>query len=277
MNQVEKFNKRYGKVKADEKVIHEKSMKEKEKDQVDAQPLMKEGGLKEAAMVVSHEGMSLFANMFTNSIVSAVEKSVLENQKQVLQNIESTIDRVVTSRLTEVLEGLVEGLRKYEEPSENLMVTMSKLNVTSDELDELKNVYDKFMQGNAGTAVPAEDVFGYVTVSSQDTKRDIKQPMPEPKETKLVLPKKEPQTSKEKEPNKKLHREDAIEVAIEFIKQQEEPISGAVVNKYLKTVGIEPYKNPTTFMQRVQKKEPRIIKEGFGTYKYVETNFKPVI
>lgn len=277
MNQVEKFNKRYGKVKADEKVIHEKSMKEKEKDQVDAQPLMKESGLKEAAMVISHEGMSLFANMFTNSIVSAVEKSVLENQKQVLQNIESTIDRVVTSRLTEVLEGLVEGLRKYEEPSENLMVTMSKLNVTSDELDELKNVYDKFMQGNAGTAVPAEDVFGYVTVSSQDTKRDIKQPMPEPKETKLVLPKKEPQTSKEKEPNKKLHREDAIEVAIEFIKQQEEPISGAVVNKYLKTVGIEPYKNPTTFMQRVQKKEPRIIKEGFGTYKYVETNFKPVI
>ncbi|AID50656.1 hypothetical protein [Bacillus phage CP-51] len=89
---LERFQARQGKMKGDEKAIHESAMKKQmTADMYDE--LKDEGNIEEAAMVVSRDGMKLLGQMLTNSI-------------------ESSMDRVLDRKLDEKLGQLLSGLHK---------------------------------------------------------------------------------------------------------------------------------------------------------------------
>jgi hypothetical protein len=67
--------------------------------------LMEAGSLKEAAVVFSHEGMKAFAEMFGNSVESAIARNT--------NGIEQVIERVVERKLKEMLAGATEGLQEF--------------------------------------------------------------------------------------------------------------------------------------------------------------------
>lgn len=320
MNQVEKFNKRWGKKKADEKVVNETSMKKakESEDKVDPTPLLKESGLKEAAIVISSEGMELFTNMFSNSVNTAVNKALQDNQDKLIEQV----DNVVTARLSEVLEGLIEGMRKsapeqpqlkasnvtdnqksllrelvmkapttviptekeamelYHEGVKELMNTDPKMTIP---IEEVKNISTEifYNQGIELVGVRADRV-------PQEPSSEKRKPFFQDEEGKKVevgedlapiereVRAKMATELKESE-SVNYSRDDAVGVAVEFLRNAKEPQLAAKINKHLSSVGIEPYKNPSTFMNKVMKKEPRVQKAGFGTYTFVETTFKPVL
>ncbi|WCS68482.1 hypothetical protein Goe16_00640 [Bacillus phage vB_BsuM-Goe16] len=303
MSQVDKFNKRWGIKKADEKVVNETSMKKSKENEgkVDATPLLKESGLKEAAIVISSEGMDLFSKMFANSVSTVVDKALTDHQDKLIEQV----DNIVTTRLGEVLEGLIAGMRKSAHPQ------IKASDVTEDQKELLREMIKKAPVTVAPTkesvnelvdtdTVPTDNISAEI-FRNQDIKFDGVQadqvPQDPPSEKhKPFFPDEEKKVKvgedlaprelkvhakmatelKENNPTN-YDRDDAVGVAVEFLRTSSEPQLAAKVNKHLKTVGIEPYKNPTTFMNKVMKKEPRVQKAGFGTYSYVETNFKPVL
>jgi len=93
---LERFQARQGKVKGDEKAIHEASMKKQmTADMYDE--LKDEGNIEEAAMVVSRDGMKLLGQMLTNSIDSSIER---------------VLDRKLDEKLGQLLSGLSKGLQE---------------------------------------------------------------------------------------------------------------------------------------------------------------------
>ena len=315
MNQVEKFNKRWGIKKTDEKVVNETAMKKAKdnEDKVDPTSLLKESGLKEAAIVISSEGMDLFSKMFANSVSTAVDKALADHQDKLIEQVDS----VVTTRLGEVLEGLIEGMRKSAQPQikasnvtedqkellrEMVKKAPSVVVPTREEAMQLYHTGDKvkeLMDTDPATIVPEElknisaEIFRNQGTKLEGARADQvpqeppsekrKPFFPDEKDKKVevgedLAPKELKVNAKMAEENRKSYdRDDAVGVAVEFLRRSNEPQLAAKINKHLKTVGIEPYKNPTTFMNKVMKKEPRVQKAGFGTYNYVETNFKPVL
>lgn len=315
MSQVDKFNKRWGIKKTDEKVVNEASMKRDKENEgkVDPMPLLKESGLKEAAIVISSEGMDLFSKMFANSVSTVVDKALTDHQDKLIEQV----DNIVTTRLSEVLEGLIAGMRKSAHPQ------IKAANVTEDQKEFLREMVKKapsvvvptreeamqlyhtgdkvkeLMDTDPATIVPEElknisaEIFRNQGIKLEGVRADQvpqeppsekrKPFFPDEKDKKVevgedLAPKELKVNAKMAEENRKSYdRDDAVGVAVEFLRQSNEPQLAAKINKHLKTVGIEPYKNPTTFMNKVMKKEPRVQKAGFGTYNYVETNFKPVL
>uniref|UniRef100_A0AAU8BC05 Repressor Rok winged helix domain-containing protein n=1 Tax=Bacillus phage Adastra TaxID=3143958 RepID=A0AAU8BC05_9CAUD len=318
MNQVEKFNKRWGKMKADEKVVNEASMKKakESEDKVDPTSLLKESGLKEAAIVISSEGMELFTKMFANSVNTAVDKALADHQDKLIKQV----DDVVTTRLGEVLEGLIEGVRKSAQPQ------IKASNATEDQKELLREMIKKAPATVVPTDKESMELYHEGVKHLMNTDPKVVVPIEEVKNISTEIfynqgielegvradrPSQEPPNEKRKpffqgEEGKKVEvgedlapierevrakmatelkesesvnysRDDAVGVAVEFLRNAKEPQLAAKINKHLSSVGIEPYKNPTTFMNKVMKKEPRVQKAGFGTYTFVETTFKPVI
>ncbi|ACI90963.1 gp2.31 [Bacillus phage SPO1] len=314
MNQVEKFNKRWGIKKTDEKVVNETAMKKAKdnEDKVDPTSLLKQSGLKEAAIVISSEGMDLFSKMFANSVSTAVDKALADHQDKLIEQV----DNVVTTRLGEVLEGLIEGMRKSAQPQ------IKASNVTEDQKELLREMIKKapatvvptdkesmelyhegvkhLMNTDPKMVVPIEEVKNISTeifynqgIELEGVRADRPSQEPSSEKRKPFFPDEEGKKVEvgedlapiERKVNavmatelkKSYDRDDAVGVAVEFLKNSTEPQLAAKVNKHLESKGIEPYKNPTTFMNKVMKKEPRVQKAGFGTYTFVETTFKPVL
>lgn len=91
---LERFQARQGKMKGDEKAIHESSIKKQmTADMYDE--LKDEGNIEEAAMVVSRDGMKLLGQMLTNSIEGSIER---------------VLDRKLDDKLGQLLSGLHKGI-----------------------------------------------------------------------------------------------------------------------------------------------------------------------
>jgi len=103
---VEKSKKQY----VDSQVIRQEEAKREQEEHkrfgtTGAKELMKAGGIKEAAVVFSHEGMNAFATMFANSTEASVQKA--------LSNLEPMIERIIEQKLIEMLEGATQGIQEF--------------------------------------------------------------------------------------------------------------------------------------------------------------------
>lgn len=116
-SQVDKFYKKWNKDQSDMHILHQqelerqKAMKEEPSMIPGEKELSAEGNIKEAAMVLSHEGMNVFSQIFANSVETAISKALP-------QILERTIDR----KVTEILEGAVEGMRLFATQMSNPIV-----------------------------------------------------------------------------------------------------------------------------------------------------------
>lgn len=120
-SQVEKFNARLSKKKKDEIAIN---TREYQKRQEDAEKygaegvdeLMKQGSIKEAAVVFSHEGMKAFANMFGNSVEKSVVNVLSSQMDTITKNLEDKMSAIIEAKMLEMLEGMTEGMKKLSQP-----------------------------------------------------------------------------------------------------------------------------------------------------------------
>lgn len=123
-SQLEKFQARESKRLADERAINEaKARKARSADELNNVEEFKEkGNIKEAAAVISYEGLQMFSKMFTNSIEESVDNAISSRVDVLINAIESRVDAILTARLTEVLEGVSEGISKFSDTAVTQLV-----------------------------------------------------------------------------------------------------------------------------------------------------------
>lgn len=108
-SQVDKFNSRYAKDINDINAIKSDSLKQEKEEIKHVEELKKQGNIKEAAMVVSYEGLKAFSKMFTNTISQEVNSSIQAK----MTSLEESIDKMLEDKITQVLSGLSEGIEKF--------------------------------------------------------------------------------------------------------------------------------------------------------------------
>ena len=116
-SQVEKFNAKLSKKKADEvavnsRVYQEQQAEYKKYGAEGVEELMGKGNIKEAAVVFSREGMNAFAHMFGNSVESAVINVLDKRMDDITKGMESRLEAIIEAKMLEMLEGMTEGMKQ---------------------------------------------------------------------------------------------------------------------------------------------------------------------
>lgn len=116
MSQVEKFNAKYTRDKNDERAVMEDKLSRSQTTsstvyEESTEELKKEGSIKEAAAVFTHEGLGTFATMFSNSVESMLNKTLQSKLDAMADKIANDME----SKILEILDGVTEGMKRYTE------------------------------------------------------------------------------------------------------------------------------------------------------------------
>lgn len=140
MNQIDKFNKRYGKNEADLKAMFEIELEQTSDRLENEEKLKSAGNIEEAAAVFTTEGLSFLSNMVSKQVEQSLEKGIQEivlkqmlnvqNQMLNIQNqiaslVEQTVEKKMTDLLLSMLAGMKKGQDQFIKQGDSALITPS--------------------------------------------------------------------------------------------------------------------------------------------------------
>jgi len=200
---LERFQARQGKMKGDEKAIHESAMKKQmTADMYDA--LKDEGNIEEAAMVVSRDGMKLLGQMLTNSIESSMNRA-----------LDRKLDEKLGQLLSGLHKGILEGLlavqdtavAKAEEKIEQAVDKASEQIVAEINLSETTSIDKTIEKVKKNMGI---DLGGKVTIPDLSKLDDIVEPNPTHQKSKELFREYVNNNKKEKEKSNQAQKVDKV-------------------------------------------------------------------
>jgi hypothetical protein len=188
-SQVDKFNAKLSKKEVDEQAINTRAYQKKQEElriygAEGVDELMSHGNIKEAAVVFSREGMQAFANMFGNSMESAVV-NVLDNHiGKITQTMEERMEAIIEAKMMEMIEGMTEGMKQFNAQMSPQPIIAKPS--TQEFMESLRDVFSGVKGSDVSKAVvETEPVDGWKTFDYED---NIKEPekVIEPIETPMI-------------------------------------------------------------------------------------------
>jgi len=200
---LERFQARQGKMKGDEKAIHESAMKKQmTADMYDE--LKDEGNIEEAAMVVSRDGMKLLGQMLTNSIESSMDRVLDRKLDEKLGQLLSGLHKGILEGLLAVQETAV---AKTEEKIEQAVTKASEQLVAEINLSETPSIDKTIEKVKKNMGI---DLGGKVTVPDLSKLDDIVEPNPTHQKSKELFREYVDNNKKEKEKSNQAQKVDKV-------------------------------------------------------------------